>query len=168
MTTFATFYPVLRLLLGDNDPYGVYQYTDAVLNNALKSVFLLGRGPEGYSLSEDQGQIAETVVHGDPFALITYEAVLMLVGGEDGKLSYRTRALSVTDSGERKRDILQEMRQKIYDIRDGKEQFVSYQSFSNWVNSVMGIEDLTEVKVDAPLAEVDIVSGGPLSRSINL
>lgn len=139
MTGFSEFYVALRTLLGDNDPYGTFQHQDGALEGALRSVFLLGRGPAGYALDGDRQSstsITPDIPSGDPFALISYEAALMLVGGEEGSYSYRTRAISRSKSGDRKRDLLSELRIKIYEIRGGgSEQFTSVESFVVWMQS---------------------------------
>jgi hypothetical protein len=138
MTPFSLFYLPLRVLLGDNDPHQVYQFQDTALDSALRTVFLFGRGPEGFELAGDRSeatQITPDLPSGNEFALVAYEAGLLLMGGDVGANSYRTRPVSVTESGDRKRDLLAELRTKIYEIRAG-DGFDTYQSFIDWVGEL--------------------------------
>jgi len=138
MTAFSLFYEPLRIMLGDNDSEQVYQFQDSALDGALRTVFLFGRAPGDYELDGDRGtsvQIKQDVESGNDCALIALEAALLVIGGDPGANSYRTRALSVTESGDRKRDLLAKFRTEIYRITAG-DGFSSYQSFVSWVQSV--------------------------------
>lgn len=138
MTSFSLFYQPLRILLGDNDSEQVYQFQDSAIASALRTVFLFGRGPDGFELDGDQATAAAIkpdLPSGNEFAIVAYEAALLLIGGDTGANSYRTRALSVTESGDRKRDLLAELRTKIYAIQAG-DGFSTYQSFVSWVQSI--------------------------------
>ena len=154
-TAFSDFYSPLRVILGDLDPYGVFQYQDATLDGAVRTVFLLGRNPDGYLLSGDDrntaSEIDPEIPVGDPFARITYEAALLLVGGSEGAYSYRTRALSRSSSGEAKRDLLVELRLKIYEIVAGNEQFASVQSFVTWLQSYNSIQEAALNQITPPV-----------------
>lgn len=116
-TPFSSFYTPLRTVLGDRDPYGVYAYSNADLDGALDVIFLTGQGPEGYVASA--GSIEPSVSVGDDFGLILFKAALLLIHGEDGAGSMKTKALSVSDQGQRKRDLTTELRLKISDIEGG-------------------------------------------------
>lgn len=139
MTSFTDFYPTLRAILGDRQVMGLWNYGDADLLSALRSVFALGRGPAGYALDAaalNQATGVDPAVElGDPFALIAYDACLILVGGEDGAMSIRTRSLSISDSGHRKRDLLWELRGLVSDIRGGGAYFSTRQSIAQWIGS---------------------------------
>jgi hypothetical protein len=153
-TPFSDFYETIRLILGDRDPYQVFDYSDDDLDGAIRGVFLLGKAPEGFSLlgSDRQGatDIIPFIPNGDAFALIVYESALMLVGGEEGTMRYSTRALSHSVSNDRHRHILGELRSRIYEIRAGKEQFVSIQSFATWIAGVISPYDLAVSITPAP------------------
>lgn len=116
-TPYTSFYTPLRTVLGDRDAYGLYAYPDADLVAALDVIFLTGGGPDGFTAAA--GQITPEVEAGDDFALILFRAALLLITGEDGAGSMRTRALSVSDQGQRKRDLTTELRIKISSIENG-------------------------------------------------
>ena len=107
----------MRLLLGDKAVHGVVAYANADLDGAVKALFRLGEGPVGYAVVGES--IVPDLPDGDGYALIAYRAAQMLVQPEDGATSYRTRALSVTDAGHRKRDLLAAFAQRIYEIESG-------------------------------------------------
>lgn len=117
-TPISEFRDILRLLLGDNDPNGLYAHADSELDLAVRAVFRMGQAPEGYAVS-GMTAIDPSVPDGDAFALISYTAALNLVGGEEGAEAFKTRSLSHATKGERRRDLLIEFRQKIHDIETG-------------------------------------------------
>lgn len=137
-TAIDQLYPFLRALLGDRQVSGCWHYAADDLLSAVRSVFAFGRGPAGYALDGTvyvATAIAPEVAAGDPLALICYEAALILIGGEDGKKSIRTRELTLTDGGDRKADLLDLLRQKIYEVRDGGAVFASWQNFSQFLSA---------------------------------
>lgn len=129
----SDFYETMRLILGDRQVHGIWNYVDDTLAASVRAVFMLGRNPLGYLLAGDV--IAPDPPSGDPWALICYDACLLVVGGEDGKLMYRTKAISVHDGGERKRDLLTELRMKTYEIRNGGAVFSTVQNFVEFVHN---------------------------------
>ena len=162
MTAFAEFYIPLRVMLGDLDPNEVYQYQNAALDGAIRSVFLFGRGPAGFAMDGDRNtstDITPDIPTGNEFAIISLEAALLLVGGDVGATSYRTRALSVSESGDRKRDLLSKLRVEIYAITAGVG-FASYQSFVTWITSLSDFREL--IGVDAGLATTLTVGNAPI------
>ena len=140
MTIFADFYEVMRAILGDRQVAGLgWHYADADLRSALRTVIALGRGPTGYTL--DAGISASTgitpdVALGDAYALITYDACLIAIGGEDGALSYQTRSMTVRDGGDRKRDLLWEMKALVHEMRNGAAYFTSSQTFAQFIGTM--------------------------------
>lgn len=137
MTTDAL-YEVLRLILGDRQVHTLWNYDDATLRSGLRAVFLLGRGPDGYKLAvgSSTDTITPDFTDGDPYALTCYEAALLLIGGEDGAIRLQTRDVTLADSGERKRDLLDELHQLIYEVRDGPAVFSTYQSLLAFLHLV--------------------------------
>jgi hypothetical protein len=139
-TLLSDFYLPLRLLLGDNDPQAVYQYQDAALDGAVRCVFAFGNGPESYALNGDRNSctgITPGLPNGDAFAKVVYEAGMILIGGDVGANSYRTRALSVSVSGDRVKNLLADLRVRLYRI-DGGDGFATYQSLITWLASFDG------------------------------
>jgi len=138
MTPCADLYSTLRAVLGDRQVMGMWNYAESDLLSALRAVFALGRGPAGYALNgsiNSATEITPAIEVGDVLALIVYEAAMILVGGEDGAVAIRTRALSVNDSGHRKRDLLWELRNLIHDIRSGGSYFSTRQSVAAWIGA---------------------------------
>lgn len=137
---FSDFYEVMRALLGDRWVSGLgWHYADTDLRSALRSVFALQRAPAGYTLNA--GLSASTgllpvAITGDAYALIAYEACMILVGGEDGEMAVQTRGVTVRDGGDRKRDLLWSLREMIYELRDGGSYFSCTQTFSQWVGTM--------------------------------
>lgn len=128
------FYPTVRALAGDRQIHGVWNYGDADLLSAVRSVFLLGRGPDGYALATpalSATTFTPDIPSTEPasFAQICYEAVIVLLTGEDGSMTIQTRAMTVRDGGERKRDLLMEMRQRLAEIGGGGFSFTVVEEF---------------------------------------
>lgn len=154
--TFAKLYSVVRSILGDEEVHGLWYYADARLDSAIRSIFLLGRSPGGYGLSEDQNSIVPDLKTGDDFALVSYETSLLLIGGEDGAVKMHTRAMSLADEGHRKRDLLVELKQQIYQIRDGTAVFATYQNFESFIRSLR-----PDIPFPLQFSEATVVTKGP-------
>lgn len=137
--TFDKLYPVLRVILGDREVHGLWNYPAATLDSALKATFLLGRAPKGYALNELQTAIEPDLTTGDHFAMVCYDTALLLIGGEDGAMRIQTRAITVVDSGDRKRSLMRELTQKVYEIRDGSAVFATWQSLAQFLNAQSGV-----------------------------
>ena len=133
---YARFYGPLRAVLGDRDPFGNFAYTDDDLASGLDVLFLTGDVPDGYAAAS--GVITPEVAAGADFAVILYRAALLLLNGEDGAGSWRTRALSVADSGHRKRDLLTALRVKLSDFENGGDGIVfeTQQNFFVWLGNL--------------------------------
>jgi hypothetical protein len=131
-------YDSLRVILGDRKVYGNWNYKDETLGSALRTVFLLGRGPANlnYQLNDAQDEIDPALVTGDDYAIVCYEAALLLIVGEDGEMRIHTRSVSLVDGGHRKRDLMVELREKVYQIRDGAAVFATVQTFVAYINSI--------------------------------
>lgn len=136
-TPYSRFYLPLRTVLGDRDPHGLYAYSEADLDSSLDVLYLTGEMPEAYTA--DSAFITPGVARGDDFALILYRAALLLVQGEDGAGSWKTRALSVSDQGQRKRDLLTHFRLKLSDAENGGGiVFETQQNFFAWLGNACG------------------------------
>lgn len=158
MSAFSEFYLPLRVMLGDLDPNEIYQFQDNALDSAIRTVFLFGRGPIGFALDGDRSTatcITPDIPTGDGFAIISLEAGLLLIGGDVGGNSYRTRALSVSESGDRKKDLLAKLRMEIYRIVAG-DGFSTYQSFLSWILSFTDIREGLGVDVMGPITTLTV------------
>ena len=153
-TAYSVFYTPLRTVLGDRDPFGNFAYSNADLNSGLDVLFLTGDVPDGYTAAA--AAITPEVAAGMDFALILYRAALLLLNGEDGAGSWRTRALSVTDSGHRKRDLLTALRMKLSDAENGGAGIVfeTQQNFLVWLNNL------------SPASPAEMYQRGELPRSV--
>lgn len=166
MTQFAEFYTPIRVMLGDLDPNQIFQYQDAVIDGAIRSVFLFGRGPTGYLLTGDRStsiQIEPDIPTGNEFALISLEAALLMIGGESTE-SYRTRALSVYGGEGRVNSLLGKIRSEIYRIMAG-DGFSTYQSFVTWITS---FRDFAEgIAVNEGVSTTVTVGNSPLFTDLS-
>ncbi len=145
----------MRVLLADNDADLGYENSDEQLSAALLASFMLGTWPAGYDLSG-------STVTPDPlvrdFGIIVLESVWAMVVGTQGAYAFRTRALSETDMGQRKRDLMQYAREKLYSVRDGDAVFSTRQTLIAFLNSVNGLGDLATVTVTPPAINIAIGS----------
>lgn len=158
VTTLSDFYEPLRVLLKDNDTQQ-QENSDAMLAAALRSAWKVGLWPAGYAVSG--GGVTPEVPVGKAYAEIIMETALFMTVGDTGAYSFATRALSETDHGERKRDILQYCKQKLYELRDGDAAFSSRQSLIAFFNTVQDAADLASVNVAGPLTfSVDYQGSG--------
>ena len=130
------FRPAVRTLIGDDDPQDLTQYTDDQIDAATKLVFQCGMQPEGHTLTGTA--IAPAIDDGDSFALVVFKAAMMRLFGAEGGMSYRTRAISVTDRGDKKRDLLLELERMIHRIEGGSCCFATQTDFNTWFNDLSG------------------------------
>lgn len=144
MSALSDFYEPMRVLLGDNDPQQ-NENSDAQLSAALRTSFVLQAWPKGYTVSGEA--VTPDLPLGLDFATVLMETVIAMTVGGDGAYSFVTRALSETDHGEKKRDILQYARQKLYELRDGDAAFSSRQTFVAFLNTIGGLGDLATATV---------------------
>lgn len=135
MMPITELYDAIRILIGDTNPEKVYTHQDADLLVAVQTVFRMGDAPEEYVLSSNRESISPALADGRDFAKVVLQAGFLLVGGEDGAYSYRTRALSVTKRGDRRKSLLNELKLKLYEIDGGGNSFAGYQDFISWLIS---------------------------------
>jgi hypothetical protein len=142
----STLYPGMRVLLGDNDPQGNYEFTDEQLGQGIQAAYQLGGFLGKYSLESFTG----STISPDPgvrdFAIILCESCLAIMVGDQGAFSFSTRAISEQDSGQRKRDILQYTRTRIYELRDSDAVFQTREAFLAFLQTLDSFADLAEVK----------------------
>lgn len=158
--TLSEFYEPLRVLLQDNDSQQ-QENSDAMLSAALRSAWRLGLWPAGYTVSGED--VTPDVPVGKVFAEIVMETALFMMVGDVGAYSFSTRPMSETDHGDRKRDILQYCKQKLYELRDGDAAFSSRQSLVAFFNTVQDAADLATITVNPPLNFTLDYQGGGLS-----
>jgi hypothetical protein len=142
----STLYPGMRVVLGDNDPQGNYEFTDEMLGQGIQAAYQLGAFPDRYSLESFTG----STISPDPvvrdFAIILCEACQAIMVGDQGAFSFSTRAISEQDSGQRKRDILQYVRTRVYELRDSDAVFQTRAAFLAFLQTLDSFADLAETK----------------------
>lgn len=155
----AALYPFLRSLVGDRQVMGAWHYRNDDLASAIRTTFVTGRAPATYRLAGDiqtATAITPDLQVGDDMAIVLYESALILIGGEDGKKSIKTRELTVADGGDRKRDLLSEMALQIYRIRAGTTVFSTSQTLAQFFQAgEMDWRDMMGMTV-RPLGDVSI------------
>jgi hypothetical protein len=158
--TLADFYEPLRALLRDNDVQQ-QENSDDQLAAALRSAWRLGLWPAGFIVAGTA--VDPEVPVGMKFAEVVMETAIFMTVGETGAYSFSTRALSETDHGDRKRDILQYCRTRLHELRDGDAVFSSRQSLVAFFNTVADVADLATISVNPPLNFAVDYQGGGLS-----
>lgn len=158
MTLEDLFIP-LRVLLKDNDTQQ-QENSDAMLTQALRAAWQMGLWPAGYTVAGD-GTITPEPPVGMTWALIVMETAWFMVVGDTGAYSFSTRPISETDHGERKRDLMQYCRQRIYEARDAGAGFSAYQKLVVFLNTIVDAGDLATATVLGPLnMSIDYQGGG--------
>lgn len=112
----SVFRPTLRLALGDNPAAGTYKYSDAQLDAAIVGAMQAGQGPSCLALANNNTEITPDP-NPDEFGYLLFQTALLMMGGYS-PISYKTRAISVSESSTTKRDILTHLRLKIQELRD--------------------------------------------------
>jgi hypothetical protein len=149
-TPTADVIALMRPVLGD-DPavIGHQEFTDAQLAASVFAVVRLGQVP-GFTISNDRVTITPTIEEAKDWALIVAKAAMQRVSGSmDGAMSWRTRPISVTDRGERKRDLLMELRDMLYDSQGGLPFYGGRSNFVSWLASVRTNPLMENATVDA-------------------
>jgi hypothetical protein len=150
----STLFTPMRVVLGDNDTQGSQEFTDDQLAEGVQTAYLLASFPSGTCPTQpyqliDSGTNADTITP-DPtvvdFAIMMCEACQALMVGDQGAFSVQTRAISETDHGERKRDILQYVRLRIHTLKDGDTVFATRENFTAFMMTLDSFADLAEVK----------------------
>ena len=158
----STLFTPMRVVLGDNDTQGSQEFTDGQLAEGVQTAYLLASFPSGTCPTQpyqliDSGTGAVDLFSGnadtitpDPtvvdFAIMMCEACQALMVGDQGAFSVQTRAISETDHGERKRDILQYVRLRIHTLKDGDTVFATRENFTAFMMTLDSFADLAEVK----------------------
>jgi len=126
----------------------------------VRGVFRVGRGPDDFVYDYDADTITPTLPDGDSFAVVLYRAARYLAGGMDGAIMYRTRALAVTDRGNKKRDLLRELEIEIHKIEGGECVWAAKQAFDTFFHA------LRDGSISDAMTDVDV--SGARTVSINV
>lgn len=132
--TLSDFRTVMRAILHDNAPGIDPEFSDEQLDAALTASYFLGTWPDDYAL--ESSTITPAVTNLKHFGVITLEACTVMMVGDVGQFSFKTRALSETDMGHRKRDILQYARERIYTLQDSDQCFSTIQKLEAFFNTL--------------------------------
>lgn len=139
----------MRALLGDRKVRGCWNYSEEELMSAVISVFALGIGPQGYVLDNPSdvnkaANITPDLATGNGYARVCYEAVRLMIGGEERGGTLITRGLTVKDSGDRQKSLLAEIGLRLNRLDDadiaadggaGGGGFASYQSLTQFIGA---------------------------------
>lgn len=114
MTSISDLRSFIRALLGDVCNLGVWQYTDAQIDSAVRSVFATGNAPAGYALDTAGGTVAQIAgatkitpdLSGTALARVLYQAAMLIATGIAGATDIRTRTFTVKEGNERKLSLL--------------------------------------------------------------
>lgn len=160
-TPLSAFHATLRSLLGDRQANGAWNYPASTLDAALRGVFATGQAPAGYALHDADNaavdaaglatatQISPPVALGKDFAMLCWRAAMGLVCGEDGQGRIVTRAMSIADGGDRKRDLLIQLDLWIRESQID-ELFDTAQRFVQWATAGVQAKDYPTVTVVTP------------------
>ena len=162
-TDLFLIYAMIRCVLRDRKVNGMFNYSDDVLKDAVRAVFLFNQAPRGFLLDDPmnpQKVVPDLVAAGgDLFAWIVFDACLLLITGEDGKMQIRTKVVWVRDEGERKRDLLIDLRIKVYNIKHGDAQFTTYQSFIAFLGNMPASGDNNLLGPIAEFSTINLETG---------
>lgn len=140
-TAISAFREPVRVLIGDDDPE-VPEYTNAMIDAATRLVFQMGQAPTDnrtYTLGTDGQTISPGIVWGDDFGVVALKAARIRLGGSEGGITFRTRALTVgrADRGDNKWRLMQELENRLYD-KEGQVAFATQRDFVQWLNDMSG------------------------------
>jgi hypothetical protein len=166
-TTFASLLDLMRVILGDREVHGAWKYSESALVSALRGAIMMGRGPTGYALVGNPFtavSIEPDIKLGDDAALLVYDACLMMIAGEDGAFSFTTRTLSVNDKGERKSDLLWDLRSRINAIRGGGGFWTTVQSLQQYLVALP--HGRSEGLLEQAIGQTSIAVASPLGEIV--
>jgi len=154
---------MVRCVLADRRVNGMFHYTDDVIKDAVRAEFLFNQAPSGFALDDimTPTQVVPDLVAsgGDLFAWIVFDTALLLITGEDGKMQIRTKVIWVRDEGERKRDLLIDLRIKVFNIKHGDAQFTTYQSFIAFLGNMPASGDNNLLGPIAEFSTINLETG---------
>ncbi|HVM48384.1 MAG TPA: hypothetical protein VMU04_10170 [Candidatus Acidoferrum sp.] len=161
-TPINTFYPGLRIMLGDLNAC-VQRYADGTLLDGVRTALALNKMP-GYAVDTDLISVTPDIVGPglDPnkFALLSYHTVKLFVDPMPDRYAFRTRAFSES-VGSRNR-FLQTLELEIHKLENGC-MFSAWQNYFAWLSGMAGLplaEVLTDFHVQAPLWNATLTREG--------
>jgi len=149
---------IVRVFLGDFDA-AVRRYQDSAIDSVVRSLIRTG-AVAGHALTNDRLGITPAISDALALGLLAYKAVRAILLPNLASYSYRTRALS--ESFGRQDQFMFALETAIYENENG-EMFSSMLSFYSWVNSITGVNVwalLTDMKITAPVATVNLDGSG--------
>ena len=157
-SALADFCEPVRAIMGDfRRPF---KFEDASIASVVRTVVRCGHLGSMYAISANAMSIVPALTRASDFALVVYwSARTLLRPGIRGE-SWATRGLKVRRNDQK--DFLYELENVIY-YTENPHQLASFQSYYAWVNSLAGINVwglMTQMKVQGPVAEAVIGTGG--------
>lgn len=162
-SSLADFCEPVRAIMGDfRTPY---KYADTAIASVVRSNIRMGTLP-GYGITSNGLTVTPAVVSPRDLALIVHHSARTLLRPNMGGFSWKTRALSIRREGQT--EFLWELNNIIY-YMENPTQLATFQSFYAWVNSIAGINVwamLTEMRVNGPIASVNLGTSGMQVNSV--
>jgi len=156
-SALADFCEPVRAIMGDfRKPF---KFEDASIASVVRSVVRGGHVPN-FSITADAMKVSPALTRPADFALLVYWCARTLLRPNVRGESWSTRGLKVRRSDQK--DFLFELENLLY-YAENPTQLASFQSYYAWVNSLAGINVwglMTEMKVQGPVAEAIIGTGG--------
>ena len=156
-SALADFCEPVRAIMGDfRKPF---KFEDASIASIVRTVVRVGHLPN-HSITADAMKVSPAITRPSDFALLVYWSARTLLRPAVRGESWATRGLKVRRADQR--DFLFELENLVY-YTENPAQLASFQSYYAWVNSLAGINVwglMTEMKVQGPVAEAIIGTGG--------
>jgi hypothetical protein len=156
-SALADFCEPVRAIMGDfRKPF---KFEDASIASVVRTVVRAGHLPN-HGITADAMKVSPAITRPSDFALLVYWSARTLLRPMVRGESWSTRGLKVRRNDQR--DFLFELEILLY-YTENPAQLSSFQSYYSWVNSLAGINVwglMTEMKVQGPVAEAIIGTGG--------
>jgi hypothetical protein len=148
----------VRAIMGDfRRPF---KFEDAAIAGVVRTVVRCGHLGAMYGISADAMSVTPPLTRASDFALAVYWSARTLLRPQLRGEMWGTRGLKVRRNDQR--DFLMELENLCY-YTENPHQLASFQSYYSWVNSLAGINVwglMTQMKVQGPVAEAIIGTGG--------
>lgn len=162
----------MRTILGDRKVHGMWSYSDDELFGAVVSVFAVGLAPSPYALSPNNPVTAKEIQPelptGREYGMVVYNAVRLMIGGEESGGSLVTRSMTVKDSGQRQKRLMSELARILYGYSAagnpaeggaGNGVLASFQSLAQFCGAWMGSSPLEVMTAGTAVTITDHVGG---------
>jgi hypothetical protein len=157
-SALSDFCEPVRAIMGDfRRPF---KFEDGAIAGVVRTVVRCGHLGPMYGISADAMSITPPLTRPSDFSMAVYWSARTLLRPQLRGEMWGTRGLKVRRNDQR--DFLMELEHLIY-YGENPHQLASFQSYYSWVNSLAGINVwglMTQMKVQGPVAEAIIGTGG--------